>query len=240
MKEKKSTGIKEGLKKDTKIEPSKIEPSKKIKSQSANKIKTKIEFDIESSKKIKNQSVNKIKTKIENVKQNKFNVKQTVLNLKKEDFDIKQVDVDVEQVDIDVEQVDVDIKKAEISDKHGKVNVTKVEFDIEQVELYGKCRATYETMAENMGISVAEVERRMADESSEFCKAYKKGLSDCKLKISEQQLYWAFKGNATLLVSLGKQYLGEADKNEPTGATGQQLTEVFKEMFSASSKSSGA
>lgn len=132
--------------------------------------------------------------------------------------------------------------KSEIKVSEVKIHRAKRKFDAEQVEIYGKFRATYETMAGHMGVSVDVIRKKMEDEESDFSKAYKKGFSDCKLKLTEQQLYWAFKGNATLLVWLGKQYLGEAEQIgsnesiETRDTTEQQLTEVFKQMFFASSK----
>lgn len=141
-----------------------------------------------------------------------------------------------------------DNKVSERKISKAKIYRVKRKFDAEQVEIYGKFRATYETMAGHMGVPVDIIRKKMEDEESDFSKAYKKGFSDCKLKLTEQQLYWAFKGNATLLVWLGKQYLGEAEKNESNAtsessgsiesrdATERQLTEVFKQMFFASSK----
>ncbi len=86
--------------------------------------------------------------------------------------------------------------------------------DLAQVEVMGKFRATHETMADYFGVCVRTIERYMADDEGEFCRVYKKGMADCKLKLSEAQVQLALKGNATMLVWLGKQHLGQKDKQE--------------------------
>jgi hypothetical protein len=90
-----------------------------------------------------------------------------------------------------------------------------VEIDLEQVELCGRFRATYETMAGLFGVSERLIKRRMTDKESEFCHHYKKGLSSMKMSLAEAQIKNAIdNNNATLQVWLGKQHLGQTDKQE--------------------------
>lgn len=84
------------------------------------------------------------------------------------------------------------------------------EFDLKQVEIFGKFRATYQTMAEYFGCSEKTIERRMADENDDFCRVYKKAFSGAKLKLSENQFKLAEK-SAAMAIWLGKQYLGQKD-----------------------------
>lgn len=86
--------------------------------------------------------------------------------------------------------------------------------DFAQVELMGKFRATHETMADYFGVCVRTIERYMADEEGQFCRVYKKAFSECKMRLSEAQVRSALDGNATMLVWLGKQHLGQSDKQE--------------------------
>jgi hypothetical protein len=95
----------------------------------------------------------------------------------------------------------------------------EIKFDITQVELMGRFRATYETMADWFGCSYKTIERKMSDSSGEFCRAYKKGYANVKMKISEAQVKYALRGNATLLVWLGKQHLGQTDKPQDRDRT---------------------
>lgn len=89
----------------------------------------------------------------------------------------------------------------------------KIQLDTKQAEIFGYFKATYETMADYLGVSIDTIRDRM-QEGNEFSNAYKKGFSGMKMKLSEAQLQTALKGNATLLIWLGKQYLGQKDSFE--------------------------
>ena len=95
-----------------------------------------------------------------------------------------------------------------------KVGRPKKTFDIEQVKLLGQFRATFQTMADWFQCSYKTIERQMQDEESEFCHTYKKSFAGTKLKLSEAQIQYALKGNASLLIWLGKQYLDQTEKAE--------------------------
>lgn len=88
-----------------------------------------------------------------------------------------------------------------------------IELDPEKAAIFGYFRATFETMAAQCGCSVDTIRRFMRDEDSGFSKAYKKGLSGMKMKLSEAQINSAIEDrNPTMLVWLGKQYLGQTDQ----------------------------
>ncbi len=89
----------------------------------------------------------------------------------------------------------------------------RIELDPKQAKIFGYFRATYDTMAEQIGCHVDTIRKAMQDDKSEFSKAYKKGFSGMKMKLSEAQVKTAIEDrNPTLLVWLGKQYLGQKDK----------------------------
>ena len=90
----------------------------------------------------------------------------------------------------------------------------RIEFEMKEVQLLGRFRATYQTMAEWFECSYKTIERKMNDDNSEFCRVYKKSMATTKLKLSEAQLKYALNGNASLLIWLGKQYLDQEDKKE--------------------------
>lgn len=110
------------------------------------------------------------------------------------------------------------------------------EFDLEQVELFGRFKATYETMADWFDVSTRTIERLMSPsnpEMTDFCRHYKKGNSDLKLRLSEAQIHNAIvEGNATLQVWLGKQYLNQKDKQEIESNVNANIsnTDELKEM----------
>lgn len=85
------------------------------------------------------------------------------------------------------------------------------EFDEKQVYIFGMYSATQETMAEYYGVSIDTIRRRMQDENSEFCRAYKKGAGLGLMKLREAQMAKALAGDSTMLIWLGKQLLGQKD-----------------------------
>lgn len=84
-------------------------------------------------------------------------------------------------------------------------------------QAFGRMKATYETMAEYFRVSHDTIARRMSDPESEFCVAYKKGFATMRLNLSEKQIAIANAGNVTMCIWLGKQYLGQSDKQEVVG-----------------------
>ena len=94
----------------------------------------------------------------------------------------------------------------------------KIYLDPASAEAFGRMKATHETMAEFFGVSHDTIARRMADPESPFCVAYKKGFAGLRMRLSEKQIQVALSaGNVTMLIWLGKQYLGQADKQEFVG-----------------------
>ena len=115
--------------------------------------------------------------------------------------------------------------------KRGKakkpVGRPRIELDPKQAKIFGYFRATYDTMAEQIGCHVDTIRAAMQDENSEFSKAYKNGFSSMKMKLSEAQVKTAIEEhNPTLLVWLGKQYLEQ--KDIPDGESFPAVTIVLK------------
>lgn len=103
----------------------------------------------------------------------------------------------------------------------------RIELDPKQAKIFGYFRATYDTMAEQIGCHVDTIRAAMQDEDSEFSKEYKKGFSSMKMKLSEAQVKTAIEEhNPTLLVWLGKQYLGQ--KDIPDGESFPAVTIILK------------
>ena len=89
----------------------------------------------------------------------------------------------------------------------------KLVFNIDQVRLFGKFRATYETMADWFECSTKTIQREM-ENNKDFCLAYKKEFANTKLKLAEAQIKTALDGNPTMLVWLGKQYLEQKEPKD--------------------------
>lgn len=85
--------------------------------------------------------------------------------------------------------------------------------DLAQVEALAQIGCTMPEMAKVLGCSVTYIER-MQDENPAFALALERGEGSLKSSLRRSQLKHAFEGNASLLIWLGKQYLGQVDKRE--------------------------
>lgn len=89
-----------------------------------------------------------------------------------------------------------------------------MEFDPGEVEKLGMLGATVPEMAAWFGCGLRTVERRMAMRDGEFRRAYEKGFGRLKISLRRQQIEIAKGGSVAMLIWLGKQMLGQSDKQE--------------------------
>lgn len=112
----------------------------------------------------------------------------------------------------------------------------KLEFDLTKVAIFGQFKATSQTMADYFKCSLRTIAGLMADEESEFLHAYKSGLASAKMRVSEAQLQSACKDrNASMLIWLGKQLLGQRDNNYDL--TDKEKMKVEKVIYKTVDKS---
>jgi len=93
----------------------------------------------------------------------------------------------------------------------------RLTFDLRLVEDLGKIQSTQSELAAVLDVSIETVKRRLKDDP-EFCAAYEKGLENGKSSLRRIQWKSALGGNTTMQIWLGKQYLGQQDR---------QMTEVL-------------
>lgn len=67
-----------------------------------------------------------------------------------------------------------------------------------------------------LGVGERTIARRMA-EQGEFWQSYKRGYAEVTTGLRRKQLDLALRGNATMLIWLGKQLLGQKDRHEVAG-----------------------
>ena len=91
--------------------------------------------------------------------------------------------------------------------------------DMEQVEKLCRLNCTDAELAAYFGFCRKTIERERKI-NPEFDAAIERGKSYGKLSLRRKQVALAEEGNATMLIWLGKQYMGQRDKNELTGADG--------------------
>lgn len=93
----------------------------------------------------------------------------------------------------------------------------RLTFDLRQVEELGRIQSTQAEVAAVLGCGLSTVKDRLANDG-EFSDAYKRGLEAGKSSLRRLQWKSAVSGSVTMQIWLGKQYLGQQDK---------QMTEVL-------------
>ena len=96
----------------------------------------------------------------------------------------------------------------------------KKKIDYQTVEKLSSIMCTQEEISSYLEISVRTLQR-----DEEFCRVYKKGLDKGKMSIRRQQYKMVESGNPTMAIWLGKQYLGQRDKQE-NHHTGEMVLDV--------------
>lgn len=99
----------------------------------------------------------------------------------------------------------------------------KIEINWEDVRKLSLLQCTQNEIASFLGVSVDTLLRR-----KEFCELYKKGMEEGRMSLRRLQWKKAQDGNTTMLIWLGKQYLGQSDKQELTGKDGKSLVPDIK------------
>ena len=104
----------------------------------------------------------------------------------------------------------------------------KKTIDYETVEKLASIQCTQEEIANILGLSVRTLQR-----DEEFCRLYKKGQEDGKMSLRRTQFKIAEKGNASMAIFLGKQYLGQRDmpdKEETDNGVLDNLVEALEDV----------
>ena len=99
--------------------------------------------------------------------------------------------------------------------KKSKVGRPKAEFDLSEVEKLASYHCEDQEIAAFLGVSAKTIQRRKQDDPA-FLSAIEKGRDKGKLSLRRWQFDAAKKGNITMLIWLGKQYLGQSDKADWT------------------------
>jgi hypothetical protein len=85
----------------------------------------------------------------------------------------------------------------------------KIPIDYDQVEKLASIMCTQEEIAAWMDCNVLTLQR-----DEKFCSIYKRGIEKGKMSVRRQQYKLSEAGNATMAIWLGKQYLGQRDKQD--------------------------
>ncbi|HEX3399411.1 MAG TPA: hypothetical protein VHT74_03680 [Acetobacteraceae bacterium] len=110
---------------------------------------------------------------------------------------------------------------------NGEAGAPPIEIDLAMVERLASIQCTDAEIAAVLGVSVDTLWRRKRDDP-EFVEFLERGKGKGRATLRRLQWQQAQKGNATMLVWLGKQTLGQTDKAEITGKDGAPVTFVIR------------
>lgn len=105
-----------------------------------------------------------------------------------------------------------------------KVGRPKIELDYALIEKLAHIQCTQEEIASMLEVSVDTLQR-----DAKFCGIYKKGQEHGKMSLRRLQWKLADNGNTTMAIWLGKQYLGQTDKQELSGNSTNPIIVKFKD-----------
>lgn len=100
----------------------------------------------------------------------------------------------------------------------------KIDLNFELIEKLSRIHCTEAEIASIVGVSIRTLQR-----NEEFCRIYKKGIDSGKMSLRRIQWDLANKGNTTMAIWLGKQYLGQTDKQELSGNDSAPIIVKFKD-----------
>lgn len=109
-----------------------------------------------------------------------------------------------------------------VSNKKGR---PKAKIDLETFEKLAALQCTQAECAAFLEVSVDTIQRRIAH-NPKFAAAWERGRENGKASLRRMQFESAQKGNITMQIWLGKQYLGQKDRLEHAGPDGN--TVVFR------------
>jgi transcriptional regulator with XRE-family HTH domain len=89
---------------------------------------------------------------------------------------------------------------------------TPIPIDKEELSKWARAGCTRQEIAQGLGISLQTLERRLR--IKEFRECIPKAHAELKISLRTKQVQLALAGNVTMLIWLGKQILGQADKQE--------------------------
>ena len=97
-----------------------------------------------------------------------------------------------------------------------KIGRPKKEIDLEELKKLASIQCTVEEICSIMEVSKDTFYTRLKEDEA-FSDAYKKARDTGKCSLRRHQYVLAQKGNASMLIWLGKQYLGQVDTPVGTG-----------------------
>jgi hypothetical protein len=120
-----------------------------------------------------------------------------------------------------------------MSAKPKKAGRPKLEIDADLVKKLAEIGCPNKEIASFVSCSVDTLDRNFAD-------VIAKGRENCKTRLRKKQIEVALAGNVTMLIFLGKNMLGQADKQEISGPDGAPITQAAVSLTTEQEKNLAA
>jgi hypothetical protein len=114
-------------------------------------------------------------------------------------------------------------------DDEPKLGRPPLPLDVEELRRIARTGATQQEIAARLGMSVDTLERRLKD--PEVRALVDKAHAEVKVSLRAKQIELALAGDRTMLVWLGKQMLGQKDRQEVEVSGGLTLTEIARQRL---------
>ncbi len=103
----------------------------------------------------------------------------------------------------------------------------KIKLDYDQIEKLSSLQCTQEEIASYLGCSVDTLQR-----DDKFCGIYKDGMNKGRMSLRRKQWKALDDGNYTMLIWLGKQYLGQREpRNEQATDSIDSIAKSLAELI---------
>jgi Winged helix-turn-helix DNA-binding len=118
-------------------------------------------------------------------------------------------------------------------DQGGRPKGSEIEVDIDEMMKWARAGCTQKEIAQKLGISWPTLMDRLS--RPEYKGAYERAQGEMIISLRSKQVAMALGGNVTMLIWLGKQYLGQRDQfvHSGTGPNGEIVVSEAKAALKA-------
>ena len=109
----------------------------------------------------------------------------------------------------------------------------EIDVDIRKLRKWARAGCTLRELAQKLGITLSTLQERL--ERPEYKGAYERAQGEMIISLRSKQVAMALGGNVTMLIWLGKQYLGQRDQllHSGTGPNGEIVVSEAKAALKA-------
>lgn len=104
----------------------------------------------------------------------------------------------------------------------------RIELDLSELEKLAAMHCTQAEVAGFFGVATKTIQRRLKERR--YREAWERGTARGRVSLRRAQFRAAEKGNATMLIWLGKNWLGQSDEPQPDGSARAAVVELMARL----------